>query len=71
MGAAATAIQQFALDLASKIQRDLVPSQIIAALSVPGVYEVTLNSPAYTQLMAGTVGQLHQHYSGASSQHRA
>ncbi len=53
MGAASTAIQQFALDLASKIQRDIVPSQIIAALSVSGVYEVTLNSPSYTQLTAG------------------
>jgi phage-related baseplate assembly protein len=53
MGAAATAVQHFAIQLASKIQRDIVPSQIIAALSVPGVYEVTLNSPAYTQLTAG------------------
>lgn len=53
MSAASTAIQQFALDLAAKIQRDIVPSQIIAALSVPGVYEVTLNSPAYIQLTAG------------------
>lgn len=53
MGAASTAVQQFAVDLASKIQRDIVPSQIIAALSVSGVYEVTLNSPSYTQLTAG------------------
>ena len=53
MGAAVTAVQQFAIEIASKIQRDIVPSQIIAALSVPGVYEVTLNSPAYTQLTAG------------------
>jgi phage-related baseplate assembly protein len=53
MGTAATAIQQFALELASKIQRDIVPSQIIAALSVRGAYEVTLSSPAYTQLTAG------------------
>jgi phage-related baseplate assembly protein len=53
MSAATTAIQQFAIDLASKIQRDIVPSQIIAALSVPGVYEVTLNSPAYVPLTAG------------------
>jgi phage-related baseplate assembly protein len=36
MGAAAIAIQQYAIDVASKIQRDLVPSQIIAALSVQG-----------------------------------
>ncbi len=53
MSAASTAIQQFALDLASKIQRDIVPTQIIAALSVPGVYEVALSSPSYTQLTAG------------------
>jgi phage-related baseplate assembly protein len=53
MGAAATAIQHFAIELASEIQRDIVPSQIIAALSVAGVYEVTLASPAYTQLTAG------------------
>ena len=53
MSAAASAAQQFAIGVASKIQRDIVPSQIIAALSVPGVYEVTLNSPGYTQLSAG------------------
>jgi phage-related baseplate assembly protein len=53
LGAATTAIQQYAIALASKIQRDIVPSQISAALSVPGVYEVTLNSPAYTQLTPG------------------
>jgi len=53
MAAAATAVQQYAIEVASKIQRDLVPSQIIAALSVPGVYEVTLNSPGYMQLSAG------------------
>ena len=53
MRAAATAVQQLAIAIASKIQRDIVPSQIVAALSVPGVYEVTLSSPAYTQLTAG------------------
>jgi phage-related baseplate assembly protein len=53
MSAASTAIQQYAIDVASKIQRDLVPSQIIAALSVAGVYEVTLSSPTYTQLTSG------------------
>src|SRR5262249_42702263 len=53
IGAATAAVQEFAIDLASKIQRDIVPSQIIAALSVPGVYEVTLNSPSYTPLTAG------------------
>lgn len=53
MAAATSAIQRFALDLASQIQRDIVPSQIIAALSVPGVYQVTLNAPAFTQMMPG------------------
>ncbi len=53
MSTAATAVQSFTLEVASRIQKDIVPSQIIAALSVPGVYEVTLNAPAYTQLAAG------------------
>jgi phage-related baseplate assembly protein len=53
MAQANSAAQQFAIALASKIQRDIVPSQIVAALSVPGVYEVTLTSPAYTQLQPG------------------
>ena len=53
MLAANTAAQQFAIALASKIQRDIVPSQLVAALSVPGVYEVVLTSPAYTQLAPG------------------
>jgi phage-related baseplate assembly protein len=53
MAAANTAATQFAIELAAQIQRDIVPSQIIAVLSVPGVYEVTLASPVYTQLTAG------------------
>lgn len=53
MAQANTAAQQFAIALASQIQRDIVPSQVIAALSVPGVYEVTLTEPAYTQLQPG------------------
>jgi phage-related baseplate assembly protein len=53
MAAANAAAADFAIELASKIQRDIVPSQIVAALSVPGVYEVTLTAPAYTQLQAG------------------
>ena len=53
MLAANAAAQQFAIALASKIQRDIVPSQLVAALSVPGVYEVVLTSPAYTQLAPG------------------
>ena len=44
----------FALALASRIQRDIVPSQIIEALQgVSGVYEVVLTSPAYTPLTTG------------------
>jgi phage-related baseplate assembly protein len=53
MTAANDAAVQYALALAAKIQRDIVPSQVIAALSVAGVYEVTLTAPAYTQLSAG------------------
>ena len=46
IAAASTAAQELALELAAKIQRDIVPSQIVAALSVAGVYEVTLTAPA-------------------------
>ncbi|MGH7986956.1 MAG: baseplate assembly protein [Candidatus Binataceae bacterium] len=53
MTAANTAAAAFALALASRIQRDLVPSQIIEALSVPGVYQVELTSPSYAQLQPG------------------
>jgi phage-related baseplate assembly protein len=53
MVAAGEGAQQFAIDLAAKIQRDIVPSQIIAALSVAGVYEVVLGAPDYTQLNPG------------------
>ncbi len=53
MAQANISAQQLAIGLASKIQRDIVPSQIVAALAVPGVYEVTLTSPAYTQLQPG------------------
>jgi len=53
MAAANLAAQNFAIALASRIQRDIVPSQIIEALSVPGVYQVGLTSPAYTQLAPG------------------
>jgi phage-related baseplate assembly protein len=53
MTAASTAVQELALELAAKIQRDIVPSQIIAALSVAGVYGVTLTSPVLTPLTAG------------------
>ncbi len=54
MAAVNTAAQDFAVELASRIQRDVVPEEIIAALgSVPGVYRVQLSSPAYTPLIAG------------------
>jgi phage-related baseplate assembly protein len=53
MVAATTAVQELALELAAKIQRDIVPSQIIAALSVVGVYGVTLTSPTLTTLTSG------------------
>jgi len=51
--AANTAAQSFAIALASRVQRDIVPSQISEALSVSGVYEVTLATPAYTPLNPG------------------
>lgn len=53
MDAVNTAAKNYAIALASRIQRDIVPSQVIEALSVPGVYEVTLTSPMYIQLSAG------------------
>lgn len=53
MTAANAAAQQYAIALASRIQRDIVPSQIIEALSVPGVYQVALTAPNYTQLQPG------------------
>jgi phage-related baseplate assembly protein len=43
----------FANNLASRVQRDIVPEEIIAALSVAGVYRVTVSAPSYTQLTAG------------------
>jgi phage-related baseplate assembly protein len=46
--------QSVAQSLAARVQRDIVPEEIIAAIgSVPGVYRVTLTSPAYQQLTAG------------------
>jgi phage-related baseplate assembly protein len=53
MAAATSAVQALAVALASRIQRDIVPSQIVEALSVSGVYEVTLTAPAYTPLSPG------------------
>src|SRR5665213_2185782 len=53
MAAANTAAQEYAIAIASRIQRDIVPSQIIEALSVPGVYQVELTDPDYSQLEPG------------------
>ena len=54
MSAVNTAVKQFALNLSNRIQRDIVPEEIIAALgSIPGVYRVTLSSPTYTPLTTG------------------
>jgi phage-related baseplate assembly protein len=53
MTAVNTAAQDYAIAIAARIQRDIVPSQIIEALSVPGVYQVVLTAPVYTQLVAG------------------
>jgi phage-related baseplate assembly protein len=54
MAAANLAAATFAQNLAKRVQRDIVPEEIIAAIgSVPGVYRVVLSSPAYQQLTAG------------------
>lgn len=53
MAAANAAARNFAIALAARIQRDIVPSQIVEALSVAGVYQVTLTSPVYTALTPG------------------
>jgi phage-related baseplate assembly protein len=53
MGAVNAAAQDIALNLAARIQRDIVPSEIVAALAVPGVYQVVLTQPSYTQLSVG------------------
>lgn len=44
--AALAAAQAYAIDRAAGLGRDIVPSQLVAALSVPGVYQVTLTAPA-------------------------
>ncbi|MDR1710000.1 MAG: baseplate J/gp47 family protein [Candidatus Accumulibacter sp.] len=48
--AAQAAAASYAQERAAGLGRDLVPSQIVAALSVPGVYRVELESPALTVL---------------------
>jgi phage-related baseplate assembly protein len=55
MSAANTAATQFALNIGSRIARDIVPAEIVAAIgSVPGVYNIVLTQPSYTQLAAGS-----------------
>lgn len=53
MNAVNAAGKALAINLASRIQRDIVPSEIVAALSVPGVYRVELTAPVYTALQPG------------------
>jgi phage-related baseplate assembly protein len=53
MSAANAAAQKYATAQASRIQRDIVPSQVIETLSVPGVYQVSLTAPIYIQLQPG------------------
>lgn len=54
MAAANAAATTFVQNLVKRIQRDIVPEEMIAAIgSVPGVYRVTLSAPSYTQLTAG------------------
>lgn len=54
MSAANAAATTFVQNLATRIQRDIVPEEIIAAIgSVPGVYRVVLTAPTYQQLTAG------------------
>jgi phage-related baseplate assembly protein len=53
MTAVNIAAQDYAIAIAARIQRDIVPSQVIEALSVPGVYQVVLTEPSYSQLEPG------------------
>lgn len=45
MAAANAAAVQFAVNQANRIGRDIVASQIVSALSVPGVYQVAVTAP--------------------------
>ena len=59
VGAAVNAAAaQFAIDLASRIQRDIVPEEIIAALTVPGVYRVQLHRAGVSAIDRRTMGEL-------------
>jgi len=60
IAAATAAVQELALELAAKIRRDIVPSQIIAALSVAGVYGVTLMAPRADDTQCGGSGRTAQ-----------
>jgi len=44
------AAQKYVQVLRSNLGQDIVPSQIVAVLSLPGVYSVTLNNPGYQLL---------------------
>lgn len=52
IAAANTAASAYAAHLAAGLGQDIVPSQIIAALSVTGVYSVTLTTPAALVVVA-------------------
>jgi phage-related baseplate assembly protein len=50
VAAVEAAARSFVTDRAAGLARDVVPSQVIAALSVSGVYQVTVNSPSLLTL---------------------
>jgi phage-related baseplate assembly protein len=50
MEAARQAAEAYAADRRARLGQDVVPSQIVAALSVPGAYEVILTAPAYREV---------------------
>ena len=57
MAAANLSAQTLTQNLAARIQRDIVPEEIIAAIGVvSGVYRVQLTQPSYVQLTAGQWG---------------
>lgn len=50
LAAVDAAARAYAADRRAGLGRDIVPSQLVAALSVPGVYDVTLVSPTKTEV---------------------
>lgn len=58
LSTARTQAMQLANSLSASLGRDIVPSQFIAALSVPGVYQVELISPTATREV-GAAGWAH------------